>query len=80
MVRRKRLRRDRLSSFLSNLPPCTVAMEACCSARHAARAAIALGHAARLMPPEYVRPYVKAQKNDERDAEGVAEAAAPTYA
>lgn len=74
VVFRKRVRRDRLSGFLANLPPSTVAMEACCGAHHAAREALALGHEARLMPPEYVRPYVKAQKNDDRDAEGVAEA------
>lgn len=74
VVFRKRMRRDRLSGFLANLPPSRVAMEACCGAHHAAREALALGHEARLMPPEYVRPYVKAQKNDDRDAEGVAEA------
>src|SRR5512134_1168556 len=59
VVFRKRVRRDRLSGFLANLPPSTVAMEACCGAHHAAREALALGHEARLMPPEYVRPYVK---------------------
>jgi transposase len=74
VVFRKRVRRDRLSGYLANLPPSRVVMEACCGAHHAAREAIALGHEARLMPPEYVRPYVKAQKNDDRDAEGVAEA------
>ena len=62
VVFRKRVRRDQLSGFLANVPPSTVAMEACCGAHHAAREALALGHEARLMPPEYVRPYVKAQK------------------
>jgi len=50
-------------------------MEACCGAHHLGRLLEAQGHTVRLMPPEYVRPYVKAQKNDERDAEGIAEAA-----
>jgi transposase len=50
-------------------------MEACCGAHHIGRIFIAQGHNVRLMSPEYVRPYVKAQKNDERDAEGIAEAA-----
>src|SRR5437016_10734474 len=50
-------------------------MEACCGAHHLARLFTALGHNVRLMSPEYVRPYVKAQKNDDRDAEAIAEAA-----
>ena len=52
-----------------------MAMEACCGAHHMGRSLAALGHAVRLMSPEYVRPYVKAQKNDDRDAEAIAEAA-----
>lgn len=75
VILRKRVRRDRLGALLVNLPPCTVAMEACCGAHHVGRQAQALGHEIRLMPPEYVRPYVKAQKNDDRDAEAIAEAA-----
>ncbi|MFD0982851.1 IS110 family transposase, partial [Tropicimonas aquimaris] len=50
-------------------------MEACCGAHHMGRSLAALGHEVRLMSPEYVRPYVKAQKNDDRDAEAIAEAA-----
>ena len=50
-------------------------MEACCGAHHLGRVLRAQGHEVRLMSPEYVRPYVKAQKNDERDAEAIAEAA-----
>jgi transposase len=50
-------------------------MEACCGAHHLGRVFATHGHDVRLMSPEYVRPYVKAQKNDDRDAEGVAEAA-----
>ena len=50
-------------------------MEACCGAHHLGRVFDALGPTIRLMPPEYVRPYVKANKNDDRDAEAIAEAA-----
>ena len=50
-------------------------MEACCGAHHMGRALAAQGHTVRLMSPEYVRPYVKAHKNDDRDAEAIAEAA-----
>ena len=50
-------------------------MEACCGAHHVGRLFATQGHNIRLMSPEYVRPYVKAQKNDDRDAEGIAEAA-----
>src|SRR5271163_2045194 len=59
----------------AKLPPCVVAMEACCGAHHLGRVFAGHGHDVRLMSPEYVRPYVKAQKNDDRDAEGIAEAA-----
>src|ERR1700685_970905 len=57
------------------LPPCIIAMEACCGAPHLGRLLREQGHQVRLMSPEYVRPYVKAQKNDDRDAEAIAEAA-----
>ena len=50
-------------------------MEACCGAHHLGRMFEAQGHAVRLMSPEYVQPYVKAQKNDDRDAEAIAESA-----
>ena len=75
VVLRRRLRREGVIALAAGLPPCVVAMEACCGAHHAARLLAAQGHEVRLMPPEYVRPYVKAQKNDDRDAEGIAEAA-----
>src|SRR4030095_10863405 len=61
--------------FTARLEVCTVAMEACCGAHHLGRQIAEQGHRVRLMSPEYVRPYVKAQKNDERDAEAIAEAA-----
>jgi hypothetical protein len=55
---------------VTKLPACVVAMEACCGAHHLGRLLVAQGHEIRLMSPEYVRPYIKAQKNDDRDAEG----------
>jgi transposase len=72
---RRRMRRETVIAFCAKLPPCTIAMEACCGAHHMGRALAAQGHVVRLMSPEYVRPYVKAQKNDDRDAEAIAEAA-----
>jgi len=60
-------------AFGAKLPGCVVAMEACCGAHHMGRAVAKQGHTIRLMSPEYVRPYVKAQKNDDRDAEAIAE-------
>ena len=72
---RRRLTRERAVAFLVGLPPCVVAMEACCGAHHLGRLFAAQGHEVRLMSPEYVQPYVKAQKNDDRDAEAIAEAA-----
>ena len=75
VVLRRRMRRDSILLFASKLPPCVVAMEACCGAHHLGRLLEAHGHAVRLMSPEYVRPYVQAHKNDDRDAEAIAEAA-----
>ncbi len=71
---RKRLTREGVRALAQKLPACRIGMEACCGAHHLARELSALGHDVRLMSPEYVRPYVKAQKNDERDAEAIAEA------
>jgi transposase len=75
VVLRRRVKRETLIGLAAKLPPCIVAMEACCGAHHIGRIFAAQGHEVRLMSPEYVRPYVKAQKNDDRDAEGIAEAA-----
>ncbi len=75
VIVRRRMRRDGVVAFAAKLAPCTIAMEACCGAHHMGRTLAALGHDVRLMSPEYVRPYVKAQKNDDRDAEAIAEAA-----
>src|SRR5467141_4740087 len=75
VILRRRMRRSSVESFVNGLGRCIVAMEACCGAHHLGRLFAAQGHSVRLMSPEYVRPYVKAQKNDDRDAEGIAEAA-----
>ena len=75
VVLRRRVRRDTLIDLVAKLPSCVVGMEACCGAHHLGRLFAAQGHDVRLMSPEYVRPYVKAQKNDDRDAEGIAETA-----
>ncbi len=75
VVMRRRMRRESMVMFVSKLPACTVAIEACCGAHHLGRILEAQGHTVRLMSPEYVRPYVKAHKNDDRDAEAIAEAA-----
>ena len=75
IVLRRRVRRDGLIGLTAKMAPCIVAMEACCGAHHIGRAMRDQGHTVRLISPEYVRPYVKTQKNDDRDAEGIAEAA-----
>lgn len=75
VILRRRMQRKTIIVLASKLSPCVVAMEACCGAHHLGRILSAQGHTLRLMSPEYVRPYVKAQKNDERDAEAIAEAA-----
>ncbi|PLS19802.1 IS110 family transposase [Neptunicoccus cionae] len=75
VVYRKRLQRHRLLDFLEGLDPCIVAMEAFGGAHHIGRFCLQHGHEPRLMSPLYVRPYVKVHKNDDRDAEAIAEAA-----
>ena len=75
VIKRRRMRRESIAKFTTALTPCVVAMEACCGAHHVGRLLEAQGHTVRLMSPEYVRPSVKAQKNDDRDAEAIAEAA-----
>ena len=72
---RKKLRRHQVLTFFAAQRPCTVAMEACGSAHHWAREIGRLGHAVRLIPPAYVKPFVKRQKNDAADAEAICEAA-----
>jgi transposase len=72
---RKKVSRDKVLTFLSEQPRCVVAMEACGSAHHWGRAIRDVGHEVRLIPPVYVKPFVKRQKNDAADAEAIAEAA-----
>ena len=69
---RRRMRRELVAAFTRKWPSSVVAMEACCGAHHLGRQLAAQGHEVRLISPEYVRPYVKAQKNDDRDAEAIA--------
>jgi len=71
----KKLSRARLSPFMANLPACTVAMEACSSAHHWARLFRTYGHEVRLIAPQFVKPFVKSNKNDAADAEAICEAA-----
>jgi transposase len=75
VVFRKKLTRGRLLAFLAAQPRCLVAMEACAGAHHWGRELAAMGHTVRLIPPAYVKPFVKRQKNDEADAEAICEAA-----
>lgn len=74
VVLRRRLRRAQVVEFFSRVPPCLVGLEACPSAHHWGRLLGELGHEVRLMPPSYVKPYVKRQKNDMTDAEAICEA------
>jgi len=72
---RKKLSREKVLTFLAEQPRCIVAMEACGSAHHWGRTIRDLGHEVRLIPPAYVKPFVKRQKNDAADAEAIVEAA-----
>ena len=74
VVLAKKLNIGGFLKFLSNLPPCLIGMEACATSHHWARELSALGHNVRLIPPSYVKPYVKRQKNDAADAEAICEA------
>jgi len=74
VVVRRQVKRKQLVSFFSRLQPCLVGMEACATAHHWARELVELGHEVRLMPPRYVKPYVKRNKNDMADAEAICEA------
>ena len=74
VVIRRQLKRRYVLAFFEKLSPCLVGIEACASSHHWSRALQALGHTVRLMPPSYVKPYVKRQKNDATDAEAICEA------
>jgi transposase len=71
---KKQLRRGQVLEFFSRLPPCLIGMEACATSHHWARELRALGHDVRLMPPGYVKAYVKRNKNDAADAAAICEA------
>src|SRR4051812_15011124 len=73
-VLKRRLAREKVLEFFANLPPCLVGLEACGAAHYWARELRKLGHEVRLMPPQYVRPYVKTNKHDAADAEACCEA------
>ena len=73
---RKQLRRNEMAKFFSNLEPCLIGMEACGSAHHWARKLGEYGHTVKLMAPQFVKPYVKTNKNDAADAEAICEAVA----
>lgn len=74
IVLRRRLSRGQLERWFANLPPCLIGMEACAGAHHIGRQLAALGHDVRLIPAKYVKPFLKENKNDYRDAEAIAEA------
>jgi transposase len=71
---KRRLSRCRVLEFFATLPPCLIGLEACAGAHYWARELVKLGHEVRLMPPQYVRPYVKTNKHDAADAEACCEA------
>ncbi len=74
VLQRKKLKRSEMAGFFSNLEPCLIGMEACASAHFWARKLIAMGHTVKLMAPQFVKPYVKTNKNDTADAEAICEA------
>jgi transposase len=74
VVIRRQLKRRYVLAFFEKLPPCLIGIEACASAHHWSRELQALGHTVKLMPPAYVKPYVKRHKNDAADAEAICEA------
>jgi transposase len=73
-VLRRRLRRSQVAAFFANLPPCVVGLEACCGAHYWSRVISRFGHTVRLIAPQFVKPYVKSNKNDTNDAEAICEA------
>ncbi|WP_367180571.1 transposase [uncultured Ruegeria sp.] len=74
VVLQKTLRRDAVAQFFAELSPCIVGMEACCGSHYWARVLTELGHEVRLISPQFVKPYVKSNKNDWNDAEAICEA------
>lgn len=74
MAVRRQLKRRQVLPFFKKLSPCVVGIEACATSHHWSRELQALGHTVRLMPPAYVKPYLKRQKNDAADAGAICEA------
>jgi transposase len=74
VVRKRMLKRSQVLAYFANLPQCLVGIEACASAHHWARELGSLGHQVKLIPPQYVKPYVRGNKNDYNDALAIAEA------
>ena len=74
VVVRRQIRRSQMLQFFARQPSCLIGMEASASSHHWARELSALGHEVKLMPPQYVKPYVKRGKNDAADAEAICEA------
>jgi transposase len=73
-VLRKRLGREKLAEFVANIAPCTIGIESCMGAHYWARVFEQMGHIVKIMPPQFVKPYVMSNKNDQNDARGIAEA------
>src|SRR5450759_3677864 len=73
-VLRRQLRRVQVTAFFANLPPCVIGLEACASAHYWGRTLSRFGHTVRLMASQFVKPYVKTNKNDAADAEAICEA------
>ena len=71
---KKQIKRAQMAEYFVSLKPCLVGMEACGSAHHWARKLESFGHTVKLMPPQYVKPYVKTNRNDAADAEAICEA------
>ncbi len=71
---KKQIKRAQMAEYFVNLKPCLIGMEACGSAHHWARKLEGFGHTVKLMPPQYVKPYVKTNRNDAADAEAICEA------
>jgi transposase len=74
VVQRKRLRRGEMAPFFCNIEPCLIGIEACASSHYWARKLVSMGHTVKLMAPQFVKPYVKTNKNDAADAEAICEA------
>lgn len=73
-ILRKKLRRNQVAAFFANLPPCVVGLEACCGSHYWFRVISRFSHTVRLIAPQFVKPYVKSNKNDANDAEAICEA------